>query len=75
MKGLLQICPARFIYFRPTLKIKGRLLKKQANELSVEQNFTNMFNIVSVAMLLNQQERPPIKYCYPSRRLKSTANS
>ena len=31
-----------------------------------------MFNIVSVAMLLNQQERSPTKYCYA--RQKSTAN-
>ena len=29
----LQISPARFFIFRPTLKIKGTLLKKQANEL------------------------------------------
>ena len=28
-----------------------------------------MFNIVSVAMLLNQQERPPIKYNYSSSEI------
>ena len=34
MVSLQIICPARFLLFRPTIKIKGSLLKKQGNELS-----------------------------------------
>ena len=34
LRVTLQIYPARFFLFRPTIKIKGSLLKKQANELS-----------------------------------------
>ena len=30
----LQISPARFFLFRPTIKIKGSLLKKPSNDLS-----------------------------------------
>ena len=31
LRGHLQICPVRYLLFRPTIKIKGSLLKKQAN--------------------------------------------
>ena len=54
---LLQISPDRFI-FRPPLKVKGTSHKKQVNELSDKHGILQTCSIVSVAMLLNQQERP-----------------
>ena len=53
-----------FLFFDLPLKLRVVYLRnKQTNSVP------NMFNIVSVAMLLNQQERPPIKYCYPSSEI------
>ena len=65
----MQISPARFFLFRPTIKIKGSLHKKQANELGDKHGILQTCSIVSVAMLLKQQERPPIKYCSPSSEI------
>ena len=56
------------LHFRPTLSIKGTLMlrivhirnKKQSNKHGILQTWS----IVFIAMLLNQQERSPRKYCY-----------
>ena len=49
-----------FFSFPATLKIKGSLLKEQANELSDKHGILQTRSIVSVAMLFNQQEKPLI---------------
>ena len=67
----LQISPAHFCNFRPTHKIKGSLHKKQGNKLNDKPGVLQTLSIVSVAMLLNQQEGPPRKYCYQSSKIHS----
>ena len=61
-KALLQLYAVRRFHFRPTLKIKGSLHRKQGNELNDKHGILQTCSIVFVAMLLNQQERPPINY-------------
>ena len=65
----LQISPAHLFNFRPTLKIRVSLHKKQANNLSDKHGILQTCSIVSVAKLLNQQERPPRKYRYYSSEI------
>ena len=64
----LQKYPARW----RTLRINGfnSSHKKQANELSDKHRLLQTCSVVSVAMLLNQQERSPIKYCYRSSEIR-----
>ena len=69
-RPLLQLSQAHPFHFRPTLNIKDTLMlrvvhirnKKRSNKHGILQTWS----IVSVAMLLNQQERSPRKYCYQS---------
>ena len=42
--------------------------EKEENELSDKHGILRTYSIVSV-MLLNQQERPRIKYCYRSSEI------
>ena len=66
--ALLQLSPAHTFHFRPKLNIKDNLMlravdirKKARND---KHGIFQTCSIVFVAMLLNQQERPPRKYCY-----------
>ena len=60
------------VHFGPALNIKGTLMlrvvhnKKTRNDLSEKHEFYKRDQLFFVAMLLNQQERPPGKYCYHS---------
>ena len=62
----MQLSPAHPFHIRPTLNIKDTLMlrvvhkrnKKQSNKHGILQTYS----IASVALLLNQQERPPGKY-------------
>ena len=60
----MQIFLAHVFHFRPILKTKGSLHKKQANELSDKHGILQTFSLVSVGMLLNQREGHRIWYCY-----------
>ena len=70
---LLQLSPARPFHFRPTLNIKDALILRVVHvrnkKLSDKHGILQICSIVSVAMLLNQQERPPRKYCYQSSEI------
>ena len=64
IKGpLANISSPFFFLYRSTIKIKGSLLKKQANELCDKYGILQTWSIVSVS-IVNQQERPPREYCY-----------
>ena len=73
IRVLLQLSPASLFHFRPTLNIKGTLMtrvvhirnKKRTDRHGILQTWS----IVSVAMLVNQQERSPRKYCYKSSEI------
>ena len=72
-RTLLQLSPAHPFHFRPTLNIKDTFMlrvvhirnKKRSNKHGILQTRS----IVSVAMLLNQQERPPRTHCYQSSEI------
>ena len=63
---LANISSMFFFLFRPTIKIRGSLLKKQANGLSDKHRILQIWSTVYVATLLDQHERPPRKYSYRS---------
>ena len=68
-RALLQLSPASPFHFRPMLNIKSTLMLRVVdirNELTDRHGILQTWSFVSVAMLLNQQERPPRKYCYQS---------
>ena len=57
-----------FHFRRPTLNIKDNVMFRVVHIRNKVRNdrhgILRTWSIVSVAMLLNQQERPPSKYCY-----------
>ena len=67
-KVLLQLSSIRRFHFGPTLNIKGTLMLRVVHirnkKRSDKHGILQTCSIVCVAMLLNQQERPPRKYCY-----------
>ena len=74
---LLKLSPASPFHFWPTLNIKGTLMLRVVHirnkKRSDKHGILQTWSIVFVAMLLNQQEKSPRKYCYRSS-LKSYRN-
>ena len=69
---LLQLSPASPFHIRPTVNIKGTLMLRVVhirNELNDSHGILQTWSIVSDDMLLNQQERPPWKYCCQSSEI------
>ena len=70
---LLQLSPAPSFRFRPTLNIKDTLMLRivhiRNKKRSDKHEILQTCSIVFVAMLLNQQERSPRKYCYQSSEI------
>ena len=70
---VLQLSPASPFHFWPTLNIKGTIMLRVVHIRNKKRNdkhgILQTWSIVSVAILLNQQERSPRKYCYQSSEI------
>ena len=70
---LLQLSPAHPFHFRPILNIKDTLMLRVVHIRNKKRNdkhrILQTWSIDFVAVLLNQHERPPRKYCYPSSEI------